>query len=56
MIIGVLIGVFAKDVQKTFDTVDFHGVSVREHLYFIILNNVATQSVFQQRLLLDSSS
>ena len=46
MIIGVLIGVFAKDVQKTFNTVEFHGVSVREYLDFINLNKVVAQYLF----------
>ena len=30
MIIGVIIGVFVKNVQEAFNTVEFHGVSVRE--------------------------
>ena len=30
MIVGVLIGVFVNGVQEAFNTVEFHGVSVRE--------------------------
>ena len=30
MILGVVIGEFAPNVQRTFDVIDFHGVSVRE--------------------------
>jgi len=30
MVVGVLIGVFVNGVQEAFNTVEFHGVSVRE--------------------------
>ena len=32
MILGVVIGEFSPHVQKAFDAIDFHGVSVRESI------------------------
>lgn len=45
MVIGVLIGVFVKDVQQAFNTIEFHGVSVRECLH-PILSKIAIQYLY----------